>query len=118
MKRYGKVTKSLMAGILVGVTLVGCGSSGTNAPKDSQSEKVDVAEGGSSGEKRTLEFWESSFNTELAYLKEAARIFEEQHPEAEFVISSKGRPEQQIDALNIAFSSDAGRICLDIVSAP
>ena len=70
MKRYGKVTKSLMAGILVGVTLVGCGSSGTNAPKDSQSEKVDVAEGGSSGEKRTLEFWESSFNTELAYLKE------------------------------------------------
>ena len=108
MKRYGKVTKSLMAGILVGVTLVGCGSSGTNAPKDSQSEKADVAEGGSSGEKRTLEFWESSFNTELAYLKEAARIFEEQHPEAEFVISSKGRPEQQIDALNIAFSSDAG----------
>ena len=71
MKRYGKVTKSLMAGILVGVTLVGCGSSGTNAPKDSQSEKADVAEGGSSGEKRTLEFWESSFNTELAYLKDS-----------------------------------------------
>lgn len=61
--------------------------------------------------KRQFNFWDSAFKTDLEsniYLKTAIDLFQKQHPDVEFVLSTKGRPEQQFDALTIAFSSDNG----------
>ena len=61
--------------------------------------------------KVTLTYWDYSSNTDLdnnPTLRKALEIFSERHPEAEVVISGKGRPEQLYDALSIAFSADNG----------
>ena len=61
--------------------------------------------------KRVFTFWDSIFKTDLnanAYLRTVKEVFEEMHPDVELQIITKGRPEQQIDALTIAFSSDDG----------
>ena len=99
MKKRAKTVKTLTALVLMGTVLAGCGGGSVNEPTDS---------GGETG--RQLVFWESSYYTDLetnAFYRRAIELFEEQHPDVEFVLGSKGRPEQEIDALNIAFSSDA-----------
>lgn len=115
MKHLTHMTKRLAAAGLAAVMLAGCqGAKGNTAGNDgkasdtSGAQAADSGGGSTSGEKRKLEFWESSFNVDLVFLHAAAEIFEEKHPDVEFVISAKGRPEQQIDTLGIAFSSDAG----------
>ena len=52
--------------------------------------------------KRVFTFWDSIFKTDLnanAYLRTVKEVFEEMHPDVELQIITKGRPEQQIDAL-------------------
>ena len=72
-------------------------------------ESADVQKG--SSDKIVFEFWDSIFKTDLesnAYLRTVKEEFEAMHPNVELRITAKGRPEQQFDALTIAFSSDDG----------
>lgn len=116
MKKMLKVGKSMVASLLIASMLVGCGASsmpGAAAPaaeSGKESQSVAQTEEGKGG-KRQFNFWDSAFKTDLeanVYLKTAIDMFEKQHPDVEFVLSTKGRPEQQFDALTIAFSSDNG----------
>lgn len=104
MKKLLRTAKLLSALTLSATLLAGCGG----APTGSQSPGASGS--GGSGEGRQLVFWESSYYTDLetnAFYRTAIDLFKEQHPGVEFVLGSKGRPEQEIDALTIAYSSDA-----------
>lgn len=98
MKQLLRSAKTLSCLALAGALLASCGTPSGSGPS------------GTSGEKRQLVFWESSYYTDLetnAFYRVAIEKFNEMHPDVEFVLGSKGRPEQEIDALTIAFSSDA-----------
>jgi len=98
MKQLLRSAKTLSCLALAGALLAGRGAPSGSGPS------------GTSGEKRQLVFWESSYYTDLetnAFYRVAIEKFNEMHPDVEFVLGSKGRPAQEIDALTIAFSSDA-----------
>lgn len=101
MKKALRIAKTLLVLVLATLVLTSCAAK----PASGDAANTTPAE-----KTRKLEFWESSFYTDLetnAYYRTAIELFQEQHPEVEFVFSSKGRPEQEIDALTIAFSSDS-----------
>lgn len=102
MKRMLRTAKTLIILLLVATMLASCGSS--------SSESSGASDSSSAEKTRTLELWECLYYTDLetnAFYRTAIEMFQKQHPEVEFVLSSKGRPEQEIDALTIAFSSDS-----------